>query len=368
MALRESRKKKKTCTMGVELESYSISVPDYRVCRELQFPKRSAIEKGERFTHDVSIGSEYNSKVFTTIRESLFLLKSSLRKYIEFRDPQEDKNRLVIFPVGGWIDRFAGMHVHLATGKNGIEYRAAKDLANRLHDHLPFLIALSGNSPVWREKINNVSSNRLLKGGDTYCKSTKRGMLYKHRFREITYNRGGKKKPPTLELRIFDSSLPEYIAAALVVCRAVTLRWLSRGQMHNRSTHENYMKAREQAIRLGPRSKLVWTNHWMSVPEYVDIFFRKYEEELEKMDIPDEVLDVFRYLKKGLNQADVIRNAALKCRKNHRPTWQRQFARKYAIAIQELLNGNSYSQFSRRLGIRLPKIDRTWLGRKEARW
>lgn len=368
MALSDLRKKKKICTMGVELESYSIAVPEYRICRELHFPKRSTIEKGERFTRDVSIGSEYNSKIFTTIREAFFLLKSSLRKYIEFRDLKESKDRLIIFPIGGWIDRFAGMHIHLATGKKGIDYRAARDLASRLHDHIPFLIALSGNSPVWREKITPCSSNRLMKGSNTYCKVTKRGQLHKHHYREMTYNKGGKKKPPTLEIRICDSSLPEYVAAVLVVCRAVALRWLARGQMHNRSTHENYVKAREQAIRLGPKAKLVWTNHWMSVPDYVDIFFRKYEEELEKMDIPDEVLDVFRYLKKGWNQADVIRQAALKYQKKHRPTWQRQFARRYAMAIQELLNGNSYTQFGRRLGIGLPKIDRTWLGRKEARW
>lgn len=354
--------------MGVELETYSIALPEYRICRELHFPKRSLVEKGERFTRDVSIGSEYNSKVFNTIREAFFLLKSSLRKYSQFLGPKEKGDRHVIFPVGGWTDRFAGMHIHLGLGKKGIRYEEAKELAQLLHDHLPFLIALSANSPVWREKITPHASSRLLRGGNTYCKITKRGVLYKHRFREITYNQGGKKKPPTLEIRIFDSSTPEVVAAVLVVCRAVALRWLWRRQSHNHSTHPNYMKAREQAMRRGAKSRLVWTNHWMPASDYVDLFFRKYEDELEKMDIPEEVLRVFKYLKKGWNQAEVIRRASERCWKKHRPTWQRQFATRYAPAIEDLLNGNSFEHFSKRLGIKLPSIKRTWLGRKGARW
>ena len=354
--------------MGVELETYSIALPEYRICRELHFPKRSIVEKGERFTRDHSIGSEYNSKVFNTLREAFFLLKSGLRKYTEFREPGEKGDRHVIFPVGGWIDRFAGMHIHLGLRKKGIRYEEAKDLAIRLHDHIPFLIALSANSPVWREKITSHASNRLLRGADTYCKITKREVLYKQRFREITFNRGGKKKPPTLEIRVCDSSIPEVIAAVLVVCRAVALRRLARKPSHNHSTHENYRKAREQSIRFGSKAKLVWTNHWMKTSDYVDLFFRKYEDELEKMDIPEEVIRVFKYLKKGWGQAEVIRAASARCWKKHRPTWQRQFATRYAPAIEELLNGNSFEQFAKRLGVNLPSIKRTWLGRKEARW
>ena len=362
------KRSKTIITMGVELESYSIALPEYRICRELQFPKRSIIEKGERFTRDVSIGSEYNSKPFVTIRESLFLLKSGLRKYSRFNAGDQKKERLVIFPVGGWIDRFAGSHVHLALGAKGIGYEDAKELAKRLHDHIPFLIALTGNSPIWREKITHLSSNRLIKGAETYCKVTKRGMLYKHHYREITYNQGGKKKPPTLEIRICDSSIPEYLTAMLVVCRAVAMRWLHRKNQLNCSTHRNYVDSRDRAIRQGARAKLAWTNHWMPVGRYVDLFFRKYEEELEKMDIPEEVLRVFKYLKRGWNQAEVIRSAALRCYKRHKPTWQRQFARRYALAIEELLDGNSFENFSRKLGVRLPDVKRTWLGRKEARW
>ena len=258
--------------------------------------------------------------------------------------------------------------MHLALGKRKLPYDTARQLAVRIHDHIPFIIALAGNSPVWREKITTFSSNRLLKGSDKYCRVTKRGMLYKHHFREITYNRGGLKKPPTLEIRVCDSSVPEYLTAVLVVCLAVAKRWLKRKQTLNLSTPANYIKSRDRAIRYGAMSRLVWTNHWMKTSGYVDLFFRKYDEELEEMDIPDEVIRVFKYLKKGWNQAEVIRRAAEKYAKRHRPTWQRQFAKRYAVAIEELLDGNSFEHFAKRLGVKPPNIKRTWLGRKEAHW
>lgn len=366
----QSRKKRPRpeISMGVELETYSIALPENRICRELHFPKRSTIEPDERFTRDWSIGSEYNSKIFTTLREAFFLLKSSLRKYSNFHSDNGTQKQLAIFPVGGWIDRFAGSHIHFALGKQGLSYEEAREIAVRLHDHLPFMIALGANSPVWREKITGLASNRLFRGSNKYCKVTRREVLYKDHFREMTFNRGGKKKAPTLEIRVLDSAIPEYLVAVLCVARAVALRWVKNKEALNQCTHTNYLKARDLAIRLGPKAKLVWANHWMRVPNYVDLFFRKYEEELRQMDIPDDVLRVFKYFKKGWNQSEVIREAARRCYKKHRPTWQRQFAKKYASAIKELLDGNSFKNFAKRLGVRLPNIDRTWLGRKGAKW
>jgi hypothetical protein len=353
--------------MGVELETYSIAAPEYRVCRNLHFPRRASVEPGERFTRDWSIGSEYASKVFGTVREAFFLLKNGLRKYMHFRE-EDPGQEYVIFPVGGWVDRFAGCHIHLALGDVALRFDQARELALRLHDHIPFLIVLCANSPVWREKLTPYASCRLLRGSDTYCQVTRRGVLYRHRYRELTFNRGGKRKPPTLEVRVPDSSLPEYVAAALCVCNAVALHWLKRKRQLNYSTHDNYLEARDQAIRFGARAQLVWTNHWMSVPQYVDLFFRKYAEELQAMDVPAEALDVFKCLKRGWNQSEIIRQAVLRCRRRHLPSWQRQFARRYALAIEELLDGNSLEHFARRLGVRLPSTERVWLGRKEARW
>jgi hypothetical protein len=363
-----SKLSQKSISLGVELETYSISVPSFRITRELQFPRRGAREVGERFTKDVSIGSEYNSKVFYTLREALFLLKNGLRKYIHYRPSSDEHEYRTLFPVGGWIDRFAGSHIHLALGKRKFDFLRAKSLSKRLHDHIPFIIAITGNSPVWREQVSQISSNRLLRGTKTYCQITKRNIFSKYRYREITYNSKMRTKPATLELRICDAGVPEYILAAACVAKAVAMRWLQKKPSFNQLKHEQYLESRDQAIRFGPNAKLYWNHHMLTVPQYVDLFFRKYEEELGQLDIPSEIIYVFKYLKKGYNQASVIRRSVQKSRWRHKPTWERRFAKKYETAIYDLLNGNSYVEFAKRLGVRLPSIDRVWLGRKEAKW
>ncbi|MFH1776022.1 MAG: glutamate-cysteine ligase family protein [Candidatus Omnitrophota bacterium] len=362
------KKKIKNISMGIELETYSILLPENRICRELHFPRRSSVEKGEKFTRDLSIGSEYNSRVLTTLREALFLLKTGLRKYAKFRRNTKTDYHHIIFPIGGWIDRFAGSHIHLAMGKRGIEFDEAGKLSSYLHSHIPFLIALCANSPVWRRRLTTHASSRLFLGSDKYCKITKPETLNKTDYWEMIYNREGARKPQTLEVRVCDSSLPEYIAAALCVCYAVALRWRRRQRPLNQSTYANYVKARKQAVLYGSRAKLVWSNHWITVPQYVDLIFRQYKEELKQMDLPHEVIDVFKYLKRGWNQSDIIRAAVMKYQRKHKPTWQRQFASRYVLAIEALLDGNSVGHFAKSLGIMLPRINRTWLGRKETNW
>ncbi|MFH1791444.1 MAG: glutamate-cysteine ligase family protein [Candidatus Omnitrophota bacterium] len=362
------RKKRPHISVGVELETYSIAMPENRICRELHFPKRSAVEKGERFIRDWSIGSEYNSKVFTRIREAFFLLKTGLRKYSMFKQDDGGKRKHIIFPIGGWSDRFAGTHIHISLGRNGISYEDASALAGYLHGHIPFIIAIAANSPVWRRQITGFASNRLLKGSDKYCKITKNGILPKARFREITYNKPHAKKPPTLELRVCDSALPEYIVAALCVVNAVALRWLRKKPPLNQSTAPNYLKARDQAIRYGVDAKLVWSDHWITVPQYTDLFFRKYKDELEAIDIPDEIVRIFKYLKRGVNQATVIRDTVTRCKRVSGKMWQKQFAKRYVSAIERLLDGDSFEKFTRDLGVKLPYIERSWLGYDWARW
>ena len=365
---RQTKRSQRAISIGIELESYSISIPDYRISRELLFPRRGIAEKGERFTKDVSIGSEYNSRVFYTVREAFFLLKNGLRKYIHYRSSPKARERQTLFPIGGWTDRFAGTHIHVALGKKKFDFRRAKSLARRIHNHIPFLIALSGNSPVWRGRVNQIHSNRLLKGTKTYCQVTREGLLYRHRYRELTYNEGGKRKPPTLEIRVLDSGVPEYILAAVCVVKAIALRWLQKKPAFNQLTYDDYMKARDQAVRFGPKAKLYWNHHALTVSQYADLFFRKHQDELEQLEIPDEIIDIFKYLKKGWNQSNLIRRAAQKSRWHHLPTWQRRFARRYAAAIESLLDGNSFRDFARILGVKLPNIDRTWLGYKDSKW
>src|SRR3972149_5278405 len=71
----------KKIILGVELESYTIDVPANAISRKKAKHRKGIGEKGERFTRDWSIGTEYNSKPFATIREGFFLLKAGLRKY-----------------------------------------------------------------------------------------------------------------------------------------------------------------------------------------------------------------------------------------------------------------------------------------------
>ena len=365
---KSSKRSERAISIGIELETYTISIPDYRISRELHYPRRGIAELGEKFKRDLSIGNEYNSRVFFTIREAFFLLKNGLRKYIHYRPSSASRERVTLFPIGGWTDRFAGMHIHVALGKKKFDYARSRSLARKLHDHIPFIIALTGNSPVWRERINQINSNRLLLGTKKYCQLTRREAFSKLRYRELTFNAGGMRKPPTLELRVPDSGVPEYIAAAACVVKAVALAWLKRRPVMNQLSYQDYLLARDRAVHYGPQARLFWNHHAVTVSQYVDLFFRKYEDELKQMEIPSEVVDIFKYLKKEWNQATVIRRAAQKSRWLHRPTWERRFAKRYATAIERLLDGNSYSDFARTLGIRLPHIKRVWLGRKEAKW
>ena len=213
-----------------------------------------------------------------------------------------------------------------------------------------------------------MSSNRLLRGTKTYCQITRENILSRHRYRELTYNEGGRRKPPTLELRVPDSGVPEYILAATCIVKAIALRWLTRKPGFNQLSHDDYLKAREQAVRFGPEAKLFWNHHRLTVPQYVDLFFRKYEAELRQLEIPAEIIDIFKYLKRGWNQSTVIRRAAQKSRWLYRPRWDRRFAKRYAAAIESLLDGNSYYDFARLLGVRLPRIERVWLGYRDAKW
>ncbi|MBM4401545.1 MAG: hypothetical protein FJ045_06310, partial [Crenarchaeota archaeon] len=214
-------------SMGVEVEFFTIGMPGYRITRRIVQPHRRMAEKGERFTRDKSVGTEYDSMAFYSIREAFFLLKSGLRKFIlkHYRYSRQEGMASIAF-LGGWRDRFAGSHFHIALGDSGIQRRQAVKLARHIHDHIPLLIALCANSPVWRGKITKYASNRLLLGSEEYCCAVKRDTLNRYHYNEISYNYAQISKPPTLELRVCDSNIPEYLCAALVILRAITLAGL----------------------------------------------------------------------------------------------------------------------------------------------
>lgn len=359
----------KRVVVGVEIEAYSIGAADYQIGRRLSRPRPGVSENGERFVRDTSIGSEYNSRPFETIREAFFLLKTGLRKYLRnlYRSEAEKSTHNVPLLVGGWTNRFAGTHLHLSVADEELSRPRARSLAAHLHDHIPLMIAIGANSPIWDKKITARASNRLLRGTDAYFTVTPRGVLTSKDTRELVYNPGRKTKPPTVELRVLDSNIPEFIVAALCIAKAVALGWLRRKGAPNRiADHADYTQARLNAGAHGMKCRLCWDGEWIPARKYIDRFMWEYRDAFEEMDIPSEVYDVFKLLKRGYNGARIIHNAAVIARHEHPQTWQRRFAKRYSEGLEDLLSGNSLASFAEALEVELPNIEAVYLGRKGA--
>lgn len=358
----------KRIVLGVEIEAYSINVADHKIGRRLSRPRPGLSESGERFARDASIGTEYNSRPFNTVREGFFLLKAGLRKYLRdfYRGQEDELDFRVPLLVGGWTNRFAGTHLHLSVANRNIDKQDASAIAWHLHDHLPFLIAIGANSPVWDKRITGKASNRFLRGSRVYCAPVKRGQLTSVPMKEMLYSPGRKRKPGTVEVRVLDSNIPEFIMAAFCVVKAIGLRWLKGKGTANRMTDEEYLQARVDAATKGMRCRLPWRKELIPVSEYLDRFLWEHREEFEQMDIPEELYEVFRLLKRGYNGSRVIHDAALVARHEHPQSWQRRFAKRYRSGLVHLLSGNTFRDFAAELKVPLPNTDRVWLGRKRA--
>ncbi|GMU22264.1 MAG: hypothetical protein AMXMBFR13_23520 [Phycisphaerae bacterium] len=92
----------------------------------------------------------------------------------------------------------------------------------------------------------------------------------------------------------------------------------------------------------------------------------EHRDEFEEMDLPSEMYDVFKLLKRGYNGARIIHNAAVLARHEHPQTWQRRFAKRYSNGLEDLLSGNHLHDFATQLRVELPCIDEVYLGRKGA--
>jgi hypothetical protein len=354
-------------TIGVELETYTIVTPEHYVSRQLLFPRKGLSEKGERFTRDWSIGSEYNSRPFNTIREGLFLLKAGLRKYnthLYRRKTTSRKGRTPLL-VGGWRDRFAGTHIHLALTYEKLTLETAKRFAYHLHDHIPLLIAMGANSPVWADEITETASNRIVRASQLYFRPIRRNSLTSKDLDEMLYSRGRITKPPTLELRVMDANIPEYAMAAVCVVKAIVLGVLRKRKATNLLTHKAYLNTRGDAALKGMASELCWNGRAISASEYLDRFVWVYREELSAMDIPQEMWTIFKLLKKGVDGSRLIHACAKDAYDAHPQTWQRRFCKRYAAAIDLLLSGNTILDFTEALRVATPDIEDTWLGRRK---
>jgi len=357
-------------TNGVEIESYLI-----KNCEILErshiIPNSHVIEPGESFTEDQTIGNEYISPVFDDINEGLFLLKNGLRKYRAFT---EDRVEYQIGLFGSWLKDPAGTHIHIALGELGIEKEIARGVMIYLHDYLPLIIALSVNSPVYpghirkKPRLTSYPSNRLLKYGNTHCKSISKieiePMASDH-WVEINYNAYRKDKPPTIEIRVADSNIPEYVMACVLVLRVLTMAKLCGKSSPNILSYKNFLKSKRRAIRSGVRGSLYWDNRKMRISTYIDKFFDYFHEEIDNENPNDEILNVFRLAKLGWNNA-VIMSHSIKAIKtlysSKKFSWRRQFLQQYCEAISSLLNGNNLSEFAQLLFVNLPSYEEVELG------
>jgi len=352
--------------LGLELEAYTIETPDYSIGRQMAFPRKGVGEKGERFARDLSIGTEYNSPPFSTVREGFFLLKAGLRKYAHrhYRSRSARRRGLEILLVGGWRDRYAGAHIHVSHATEPLTRVRARRLAWHLHDHIPLFIAAGANAPVWADQITEVASNRVLRASRVYFKPIDRHVLTQRSYDEMLFSRERKRKPATLEIRVCDSNIPELIIAVATLVKAAAVNWAQGGAASNRIPRSAYLRSRQDAAARGMRAQLCWKGEWVSASRYLDRFVWAHRKQLDDMDVPDEIWTALKLLKRRVNGAAIIGSAARLAHAEHPQTWQRRFAKRYVNALDRLLSGDSLADFADRLSVQLPSVENVWLGRR----
>lgn len=363
-------------TNGVEIESYLIK-NDEIVKKAYTLPIKEAIEfeSGESFVEDISIGNEYISPVFDDVNEGLFLLKNGLRKYRAFTNERAEYQ---IGLFGTWWKDPAGTHIHIGLGDEGISKNDARSLMVYLHDYLPFIIALCNNSPVYpgrftkQPKLTTYPSNRLRVYANQHCKSVTKSTIQKmlsDHWVEINYNDYRKDKPPTIEIRLADSNLPEYVIAAVTILRILTIAHLSGKPPYNELSFKNYQISKRRAIRSGVTGSLYWNNRKMKMATYIDKFFDTFQEEIETEAPNKDILEVFKLAKLGWNSSTILSQSIKNINRifsSKKFNWRNQFIRQYNEALSSLLDGNNLREFARILYIELPNTDKVILGTKNS--
>lgn len=283
-----------------------------------------------------------------------------------YRNATNGDENLVPLLTGSWTNRVAGVHLHVSISDHTLTMKEAKSLAFHVHDHLPLLAAAGANSPIWGRRITSFASVRHVKGSDTYFAPLRRGALGIDENKEMCFvpERKRKDKPPTLEIRVLDSNLPQFVATGLTLVKAICLRWIQKKPASNRISYEDYLESRNRAAHKGMRARLCWNGEWLTASAYLDRFLWTHREELEMMDVPTEVFNTLRWIKKGYNGSRLLRDAALEARRRHPQTWQRRFAKRYVQGLHEVLSGNGLHDFAKALEVEVPDTSKVWLGRK----
>lgn len=362
-----------TISMGIEVETFSIDVNNLEIKPIAPIYPKNGIERDEDFKDDDTIGSEYNSAVFSTINEAFFRIKAGLRKYFVNIEQKEDFR---IALIGSYTHKadIAGVHYHVGFGKEeGLSIREAGFIAPHIHQHIPFLIAITANSPILDSKMTKNASNRYIEMYELMFSTVDRKRLNREEIVftshseeiNLALNRG-KNKPPTLEVRVADSNIPEYIIAGLFIIHISIMGAVKGKRKWKHYKLEKFERDKLDAAIKGARASIHWNRAKLTIPNYIDAFFNFYRQEIKESNVPQDVLTVFRLAKKKWVMADILRDAYYNIQKKFNETEdvvKKQFVLKFLGAQQKNLNGENLAKFARNLNVRLPDLTKVRLGR-----
>ncbi len=359
-------------TLGIEVESFSIDLESLEFKSLAPIYVKEGVEKGERYIYDKTIGSEYNSPVFTSLNEAFFRIKTGLRKYFLNLGEDETK-RIALIASYTNTENTAGIHYHVAPEGELLSDEEADRIAPYIHQQIPFLIAITANSPILDGKITELASNRMIYNGESMCAALARDKLeglggYSH-FDEINMTAPRENKPPTLEVRVADSNIPEYIIAGLFIVHVAVNSAIKGKSLWNLKYYKQreYEIDRLAAANFGAKASIKFNKAHLPIPKYIDAFFNYFRDEIEESNVSEDVLTVFRLAKQGWVMADIVRESWNKIKKEDPNKSEEMiskiFAAKYLHAQERNLNGENIKTFAKLLGVQLPLLNDVKLGK-----
>jgi len=359
-------------TMGIEVESFSIDLESLEFKSLAPIYIKEGLEKGEKYFYDKTIGSEYNSPVFTSLNEAFFRIKTGLRKYF-INLGEDEMKRIALIASYSNTDNTAGIHYHVAPEEEVLSDDEADRIAPYIHQQIPFLIAITANSPILDGKITDLASNRMIYNGESMCAALNRehleGLAGFSHFDEINLTAKREDKPPTLEVRVADSNIPEYIIAGLFIV-SIAVNSAIKGEKLWNLKHYNqreYEAERMVAANFGAKAEFKFNKARLTIPKYIDAFFNFFKDEIEESNVSEDVLTVFKLAKKGWVMADIVRESWNKIKKEDPDKSEdivsKIFAAKYIQAQERNLDGENIKTFAKLLGVQLPRLNEVKLGK-----
>jgi gamma-glutamyl:cysteine ligase YbdK (ATP-grasp superfamily) len=158
-------------------------------------------------------------------------------------------------------------------------------------------------------------------------------------------------KPPTLELRVLDSTAPELVVAVAVLVEAVARRWLAGAQPVARLDKRAYVRARAAAARRGMAAHLCWNEAWIPAARCLDRFVDAHAAELACLDIPGDVWCALGRARQGTTMSSLVEQAVRQEQETRGRRWKRGFVARYADAVQLMARGAGLDAYAEALGV-----------------